>query len=90
MALQADMQAIEESIQGHRRRFRCYEGMLKARNSQLEFLQEELKGARDLVQGKVTPRATNNVELERMAAEAMGSIATYRPTFCERVAPSLK
>lgn len=74
MALQADMQAIEESIQGQQASIQGSEGMLKARNSQSEFLQEELKGVRDLVKEGYAPR-NKQLELERMAAESMGSIA---------------
>lgn len=74
MALQAEMQAIEEAIQGQQALIQGHEGMLKARNSQSEFLQEELKGIRDLVKEGYAPR-NKQLELERMAAEAMGSIA---------------
>jgi len=74
MAIQADMQAIEESIQGQMASIQGYEGLLKARNSQQELIQEELKGIRDLVKEGYAPR-NKQLELERMAAEAMGSIA---------------
>lgn len=74
MALQADMDAIKESIQGQEASIQGAEGVLKARNSQLEFVQEELKGVRDLVKEGYAPR-NKQLELERMAAEAMGSIA---------------
>jgi membrane fusion protein, protease secretion system len=74
LSLQADMQAIEESIQGQQASIQGYEGMLKARNSQLEFIQEELTGVRDLVKEGYAPR-NKQLELERMAAESMGSVA---------------
>ena len=74
MSLQADMDAIKESIQGQEASIQGAEGMLKARTSQLAFLQEELKGIRDLVKDGYAPR-NKQLELERMAAEAMGSIA---------------
>jgi protease secretion system membrane fusion protein len=74
MALQADMQAIEESIQGQQASIQGYEGMLKARNSQLEILQEQLQGVRDLVKEGYAPR-NQQLDLERAAAESMGSIA---------------
>lgn len=73
-ALQADLQAIEEAIRGLEASIQGYEGVLKGRSSQLEFLQEELKGIRDLVKEGYAPR-NKQLELERMAAEAMGSIA---------------
>ena len=74
MSLQADMDAIKESIQGQEASIQGSEGMLKARTNQLAFLQEELKGMRDLVKEGYAPR-NKQLELERMAAEAMGSIA---------------
>lgn len=74
MALQAEMQAIEESIQGQQASIQGAEGMLKARNSQLEFIQEQLKGVRDLVKEGYATRS-QQLDLERLAAEAMGSIA---------------
>lgn len=74
MALQAEQQAIEESIQGQKGAIRGYEGMLQSRKDQLSLLQEELKGIRDLVKEGYAPR-TRQMELERMAADAMGSMA---------------
>jgi protease secretion system membrane fusion protein len=74
LALQADLQAIEESIQGQQASIQGSEGMLKARNSQLEFIQEQLKGVRDLVKEGYATR-NQQLDLERSAAEAMGSIA---------------
>ena len=74
MSLQADMDAIKESIQGQEASIQGAEGMLTARTSQLAFLQEELKGMRDLVKDGYAPR-NKQLELERMAAESMGSIA---------------
>jgi protease secretion system membrane fusion protein len=74
MSLQADMDAIKESIQGQEASITGAEGVLKARISQLEYTQEELKGVRDLVREGYAPR-NKQLELERMAAESMGSIA---------------
>jgi protease secretion system membrane fusion protein len=74
MALQADLQAIKESIQGQLAAIQGYEGMLQSRKSQLSLLQEELKGISDLVKEGYAPR-TKQMELERMAADAMGSMA---------------
>ena len=74
MALQADMQAIEESIQGQLAAIQGYEGMQQSRNSQLALLQEELKGMRDLVKEGYAPR-NKQMELERMVADATGSLA---------------
>lgn len=74
MALQADMDAIKESIQGQEASIQGAQGVLQARTSQLAFLQEELKGVRDLVKDGYAPR-NKQLELERMTAEASGSIA---------------
>ncbi len=74
MALHADLQAIEESIQGQQAAIQGLQGMLEARSSQQEFVQEELRGVRDLVREGYAPR-NKQLELERMAAETMGSIS---------------
>jgi len=73
-SLAADMQAMQESIHGQQASIQGYEGVLKNRNAQLEFVQEDLKGLRDLVKEGYAPRS-KQFELERMAAETMGSIA---------------
>lgn len=77
LALQAEMQAIKEAIQGQEASIKGYEGMLTARKSQQAFLQEDLTGIRDLVKEGYAPR-TRQLELERMAAESMGSIADFQ------------
>ena len=74
MALAADMQATAASIQGQRASIQGYEGMLKARNRQSDYLKEELKGVRELVMEGYASR-NKQLELERLAAESMGSIA---------------
>lgn len=73
-ALQADQEAIGEAIEGTQASIQGYEGLLKSRSSQLEFINEELKGMRDLVKEGYAPK-NKQLELERLAAEAMGSIA---------------
>jgi membrane fusion protein, protease secretion system len=74
MSLQADQQAIAESVQGQLAAIQGYEGMQQNRKSQLSLLQEELTGIRELVKEGYAPR-TKQMELERMAADTMGSIA---------------
>jgi protease secretion system membrane fusion protein len=74
MSLQAEIQSIRESIQGQEASIRGYEGMLSARKSQLAYLQDDLQGMRDLVKEGYAPRNKQS-ELERMAADAMASIA---------------
>lgn len=73
-ALQAELQANQESIQGQEAAIQGYTGMLASRKSQQSFLQEDLKGMRDLVNEGYAPRS-KQFELERMAAESAGSIA---------------
>ena len=79
LSLQADMQAIKESIQGQEASIQGYEGMLHARKSQQAFIQEDLDGIRDLVKEGYAPR-TRLLELERMAAESIGSAADLQGT----------
>jgi len=79
LSLQADMQAIKESIQGQEASIQGYEGMLNARKSQQAFIQEDLEGMRDLVKEGYAPR-TKQLELERMAAESIGSAADLQGT----------
>jgi len=74
LSLQADQQAIEESIQGQIASIQGYEGMLQSRKNQLSLLQEELKGIRELVKEGYAPR-TKQLELERMSADTLGSMA---------------
>jgi protease secretion system membrane fusion protein len=74
LSLRAELQAIAESIKGQEASIQGYEGMLGARKSQLAFLEEDLKGMRDLVKEGYAPR-NKQLELERMAAEASGSIS---------------
>lgn len=74
MSLQAEMEAIKEAIQGQEASILGYEGMLNARKSQQAFIQEDLDGIRDLVKEGYAPR-TRQLELERMSAESIGSLA---------------
>ena len=73
----ADMQAIEESIRGQQAAIQGFEGVLKSRIAQQEYIQEDLKGLRDLVKEGYAPR-NKQFEMERMAAESTGSIADLR------------
>lgn len=72
-ALASDKQASEEAVQGLQASIQGLDGALVSRNSQLQYIQEELKGIRDLVKEGYAPR-NKQLELERMAAEATGSI----------------
>lgn len=73
-ALKAELQSIDESIQGNEAAMRGYQGVLEGRKAQQGFIQEELKGLRDLVAEGYAPR-NNLLALERTAAETSGSIA---------------
>lgn len=74
LSQQAEQQGIKESIEGQEAAIKGYQGMLEARQAQLAFLQEDLKGMRELVKEGYAPR-NRQLELERMAADTMASIA---------------
>lgn len=74
LALQAEMETIQKAIQGQEASIQGYEGLLKARKSQQAYIQEDLDGIRDLVKEGYAPR-TRQLELERLAAESIGSAA---------------
>ncbi|MCX7897475.1 MAG: HlyD family type I secretion periplasmic adaptor subunit [Rhodocyclaceae bacterium] len=73
-ALAAELAALTEAIEGQRAAARGYEGMRVARETQLAFLHEDLKGLRELVKEGYAPRSRQS-ELERQAAEAMAALA---------------
>ena len=67
-ALQADLQVIEESIQGQNVLQQSYTGMLESRRSQRALLEDELRHTRSLVQDGYAPR-NRQLELERQVAD---------------------
>jgi protease secretion system membrane fusion protein len=73
-SLQADLQGIQESIRGQESLIRSYQEILVSRRSQLSLINDELKNTRDLVKEGYAPR-NRQLELERMVADATGSIA---------------
>lgn len=73
-SLRADLQGIEESIQGQQAQLEAYESMLSSRRSQQALLNEELGNTRELVKEGYAPR-NRQLELERLAAESSSSIA---------------
>lgn len=73
-ALRADLQGIEESIQGQQGQLVAYESMLKNRRTQLALLEDELKNTRELVKEGYAPR-NRQLELERSVADVSASIA---------------
>lgn len=73
-SLQADLQAIQETIAGQEGLIQSYRSMTESRQSQLALLQDELKNTRELVKDGYAPR-NRQLELERNVAEANASLA---------------
>ncbi len=73
-ALAADLQGIEESMQGLKEQLGSYQNILIQRRSQLSLLTEELTNTRGMVKEGYAPR-NRQLELERMVAESNASIA---------------
>lgn len=72
--LQADLQSIEESIQGQQGLLQSYKVMQESRQGQLKLLQEELGPLRELVKEGYAPR-NRQLELERSQADIRTSMA---------------
>lgn len=73
-ALAADLQSLNEAIQGQEGLIQSYQGMLGSRKSQLALLREELRNTRGLVEEGYAPR-NRQLELERAVAESNTAIA---------------
>ena len=73
-ALRADLQGIEENIQGQQVQLQAYQSMSVNRSSQLALLQDELKHTRELVAEGYAPR-NRQLELERSVADVQVAIA---------------
>ena len=71
-ALRADLQGIDEAIQGQHALLQAYQGMLGSRQTQLGLLQEELQNIRKLVEEGFAPR-NRQLELERLQAENLAA-----------------
>lgn len=71
--LQAELQAIEESIQGQQALLRSYEGIVPSRREQLALVQEELRNITGLVAEGYAPR-TRQTELQRQVAELQATL----------------
>ena len=72
-ALQADLQSIQESIQGQQGLTVAYEGMMVSRRNQSALLNEELTNTRGLVKDGYVPR-NRQLELERQVSESSTSM----------------
>jgi protease secretion system membrane fusion protein len=73
-ALRADLQTLEETIQGQQGLIQAYQGMLGNRKSQAALLNDELGQTRGLVKDGYAPR-NRQLELERMVAETSAALA---------------
>ena len=73
-SLRADLQGIEESIQGQEGSLKAYAEMAVNRRIQLAILSEELKNTTSLVSEGYAPR-NRQLELQRMVAEMNSSIS---------------
>ncbi len=73
-AIQAELQSMAESIEGHKGTIEAYRAMLESRQSQLALLKEELASTRGLVEEGYAPRNRQR-ELERMVADVHSAIA---------------
>lgn len=74
MALDAEVQAIGESIVGLEGSILGYQGLMESRRSQLALLKEEIRGLEELVKDGYAPR-NNLLALQRTQAETIGAIA---------------
>jgi len=72
--LQADVQSIQESIQGQQGLSMAYESMMVSRRNQFSLLNEELTNTRGLVKEGYVPR-NRQLELERQISESSTSMA---------------
>jgi len=72
--LQADLQGLQESIEGVKAQRDAAKLMLVQRQQQLALLREELSNTRELVKDGYAPR-NRQLELERMTAEVQATIA---------------
>jgi protease secretion system membrane fusion protein len=73
-SLRADLQGLQESIEGQQALIQAYQGMLGNRKNQLSLLNDELGHTRELVKEGYAPR-NRQLELERMTAESNAAIA---------------
>jgi membrane fusion protein, protease secretion system len=73
-SLAAELQSLNEQIEGQEASIRAYTSMQESRKSQLALLNEELKNTRGLVAEGYAPR-NRQFELERAVAEANTSLA---------------
>lgn len=73
-ALQADLQSIQETIQGQMAMLKAFDQMLPNRRQQLSLLNDELSHTTRLVKDGYVPR-NRQLELERQVAEINSALA---------------
>ncbi|MEN9372951.1 MAG: hypothetical protein RIR79_503 [Pseudomonadota bacterium] len=73
-ALRADLQAIEENIQGQEISIQTLESILQNRKSQQALITEELNNTRNLVKDGYAPR-NRQLELERVVSESNSALS---------------
>ncbi|MGE4239907.1 HlyD family type I secretion periplasmic adaptor subunit [Ramlibacter sp.] len=73
-SLRADLQGIQESIQGQEAQIQALQSMLVSRKAQLALVNEELGNTRSLVKDGYAPR-NRQLELERSVADMNSSMA---------------
>lgn len=73
LALQADLQGIEESVRGQEASMQAYAGMLESREAQRNLVREQLANVAALVKDGYAPR-NQQLELERQVAEITTAI----------------
>ena len=73
-ALRADVQGLQEGIEGQMALIRSYESVLASRRTQLGLVNDELANTRGLVKEGYAPR-NRQLELERSVSEINASIA---------------
>jgi protease secretion system membrane fusion protein len=74
MSLEAELDAMKESMRGYAASRTGYRGLLEQRRAQLTLLKEESEGLRGLVDEGYAPK-NDLLTLERTKAETLGSIA---------------
>lgn len=73
-SLDAELKAMDESIDGQQAILKGYREILPHRQEQIRLLREELKGMRDLVKEGYAPRSKQS-EMERQDAELNANLA---------------
>ena len=89
--LAADLSGIEESIKGQEAQIHGFKSVLESRRTQLNVLNEQLTGIKELVKEGYAPRSQQS-DLEFKVAQSLGDIgdAQFNIVRCERAIGELK